>query len=393
MDQYIYIELAPLITENIIYLPEVYEREVVENWHIAIQSFSLNFTPRNVGIAKIYLEELDGYHGGLVQDKILTLFNLDSTQVQKERKTLEFIKLNTHTISKLTFKILDDLNRPIILSKKSHLTLKIKRMDKQYESFSVHSEIEGRNKISKFSHKLPHPLHLDHSGNWKIALTSIIFPNPKLGRNDELTIRISNPLSGPGGNNIPEVVQMNNGEMVSIQHFLTTMKKKIRETLELEKNTRFHISVDSSNKVTIISGLNLQLSFSNRLAYLMGFVHDGFMKAGRKIQLKKNVRYECPYHMDLNRDITEIMKVKCAQTVPTIFNDYYDHILKIIPIRTSDDKYFYYENEELEFHHILPSTLSSIDITLEDQDGLPIPYKSSRFDKVYVSFKIIHDKI
>ena len=50
-------------------------------------------------------------------------------------------------------------------------------------------EHHGKDQIANFQDVLPHPIDLNPHGIWKMALTSVIFPNPKLGMNRELWLR------------------------------------------------------------------------------------------------------------------------------------------------------------------------------------------------------------
>lgn len=157
MDNIIYIELLPAQKSTIIRLPHVFDKNHKKNLYIAVQSISLHLRPSSPSFGKLKLEQLDGFHSGLVQDKILDIFKIGyKDKVAKDRKVLNYVKLSDHVLSKLEVSLLDEENEAIRLSKKSFVVLRLKNMEQEYNSFTIHVNKEGKRQISKFKHTLPH---------------------------------------------------------------------------------------------------------------------------------------------------------------------------------------------------------------------------------------------
>lgn len=384
MDHSIYVQISPEQDVYAVQLPHVIDKSLTSNLHIAIQSLSLHIIPTRPTIGKIRLLELDGFQSDLVQDKILDVFRIESDSIYKERKNLDFVKLSHHSLATLTFQILDQDNNIIKLASRSFISLKIKTMTPEYESFHLHVTEEGKNKISAFKYQLPYPIHLNQTGVWKIAMTSIIFPNPNIGKDTELRVTVTL-------DNVSKAWTYENEEVTNIRSFINKLQLKIKKQLKLTGRQKFLVGV-LDKKFALLSDFPIKIKLSNRLAYLLGFVDDGYTKAGREIQLVPGVTFTAPKTADLTRDVTEAVYVKCSQITPSILNDRFEHILKVIPITSKTQKYFYYEAEEQEYHNILPSTLYNLSIELLDQNFLPLPYKSTRFDKIMLAFKVMHMK-
>ena len=385
MEYIIHAQLEPEKKQIQIKLPHTFDLAQTENLYIAIQTFALNIGTQPPAIGKIRLLELDGFNGSLVQDKILDIFRIDNKYIFKERKTLDFVKLSHHSLSSLTFEVLDGNDKPIKLTKTSFITLCIKSMDKNYTTFSLHVTEEGKRKIPGFRYSLPYPIHLEQVGTWRISLSSIIFPNPNLGQDTEL--RVTAILYD---RNVSWVYDDSN--ISNVKKFINVLQIDVRRKLNLQRKQSFKVGVLASKKFALVSSEPVKITFSNRLAYLLGFTDKGYTNAKSTIKLNRNEMFRGPNTVDLNRDVTEAVYIKCAQIAPSIVNNTYDHILKVVPIQSKTKKYFYYENEEPEYHNILPSTLSHLNIELCDQYMLPLPYKSTRFDKIFISFKVIHEK-
>lgn len=375
--------LEPSKESNKINLPVTFNQKHNENLYIALQSFTLNLPILQFQIGKVELYELDGFHSGLVQDKIFDSFYINSLRVIKERKVLDFIKLSNHAINNLSIRILDANGNPVKLQNNSYLTVRLKTMPSDYESFTIHVEKEGKNKISSFDYRLPYPINLKQTGTWKLALSSIILPNPNIGKDRELRMNVTS-----GNQSISWTY--NDSDVWNTNSFISKMHQDIRRKLKLKRSQLFRVGNLVTGKFSVYSGIDMKLKFSNRLAYLIGYYEDGFNKAGREIDVKSKKIFEAPNFINLSRDIVDIVYVKCNQISPTILNNQFDHILKVVPIRKTGEKYFYYENEELELHDVLPTTLSHLNILLTDQNHLPLPYKSTRFDKISINFKLIH---
>ena len=385
MEHVIHIRLEPGTVQNSIPLPHTFTRAQTENLYVSLQSAAFKISQTPPGIGKIRLLELDGFNSNLVQDKILDVFRIEKSTVYKDRRVQDFVKLSHHTLASLTFEILNGEDRPIKLAKPGYLTLRIKAMDKDYSSFSLHVTEEGKRKISGFRYQLPYPIHLEQVGHWKIGLSSVIFPNPNIGKDREL--RITADL----GNKSMSWTYADS-KISSIRKFIGSLQLDVIAKLELQESQSFRVGVLDDKKFALVSSEPIQLMFSNRMAYLLGFVDEGYTKAGRSITLTPNLIFTAPNHVDLSRDVTEAVYIRCAQISTSIVNKSFDHIMKLIPVQSKNDKYFYYESEDVEFHSILPTTLSHLDITLLDQHFLPLPYKSTRFDKIFMSLKIVHDK-
>ena len=384
METVINLQLEAGVAKNVVKLPLNIERAQTENLYIALQTLHIHVQPTPPTIGKIRLLELDSFNNNLVQDKILDVFKIEQLNIHKERKVLDYVKLSHHNLASLSIEILGSNDKPVLLSKPGYLSLRLKAMTKEYSSFSIHVTEEGKRKISGFRYELPYPIHLEQKGTWKLALSSVVFPNPNVGKDTEL--RITCIL---GNVNVSWTYE--ESKIWNIRKFINTLQLDIRAKLKLKRNQQFRLGIMESKNFALISSEPITVILSNRFAYLLGFVDDGFTKAGRSIDLVPNRKMVFPNTVDLGRDVTEAVYLKCSQIAPCIVNDKFDHVLKLLPIKSKSAKYFYYETEEPEYHIILPSTLSHLNFQLLDQNFLPLPYKSTRFDKIFISLKIIHE--
>lgn len=385
MEHSVYIELQPDVTVHRISLPHVIDKHQTKHLFIALQSALLYLKKTPPDIGKLWLKELSGFRADLAQDKILDTVKIEDNLVQKERKILDFLKLSHHSIHHLTFKLLNSENQPIVLEKPSYLTLRLKTMEPEGESFNIHVTEEGKRKISSFKYQLPYPVHLSETGTWKLALSSIIFPNPNIGNDSALRVAVAY-------GNLAKSWSYDEEKVKNIRKFIYHLQENVKTKLELPAESSFLVGILQDKRIAFLSDLEISITFSNRLGYLLGFVGEGYTKAGKEFKLEKNVKYSSPYPVNMGRDVTDVAYVRCSQIAPSIVNSSFDHILKVIPVSSKRDKYFYYETEQLEFHNLLPTTLSHINIELLDQYSLPLPYKSTRFDKIMLSLKVKHEQ-
>ena len=343
-------------------LPHTYQIHQGEKWSVSLNSASFFFDNIDCEskVINILLRELkNGLFASGDSNILCSISNIEengSAHFESERKRYNLFQSNS--LNSLSFQFIDDVGKLLKLnSKPSFVHLSIETMATEEYQIQLSGTI-AKNE-TEITFNLPNHVNLG-AGNWKLACSNICLP--PISQDDELSIRISQEKSS-------EHFILNEG--TSLGNLLFEINEKLAKVLGSNKA----FIVPHEDKISIDVYVKSELQISRKLALILGFKND-VVKGGLILTFPEAMSIIPENNPDISRTVPQshVMLITCDVIDTIIFNNTYKPILKILPIKTSDSVTFY-EAKNLDFVDIVPSTLSSITMTFENEDGLPVYFK------------------
>ena len=277
----------------------------------------------------------------------------------------------------LTVRILDSQNTPVKLSKDhpTILSINIAVMDQVRE---YHLKMSGNPQevsyLEGLYSTLPYRVQLQEKGTWKMALSSIFFPNPKLQtckawvrikfqgeeKTSEFNLNdIMNPIFGDeymdiGYDNadLPIIIHLRN---IFYDSGILASQVAI---MPIIRNSKLCLQIKSY--------VDFEFEMSKDLAYVLGDTSEGYLNAGGPYTIQQGSIITFDKHISINRRPLDTLMLTCDIIEPSMINNKFRHILKIVPVKRSHEEYLTYEPARHEFHDITPSNLEAMNFKLMD---------------------------
>lgn len=399
-DVIVHINLFPGQETHIIRLPTEIYTPPNTTWAVSLQSYSLNIPDFKPEIVKLLVDEISGEIEGFKTKNILGFVNIGQAVTRGESHHHKFIRIQNHQLSKVTVRIQKLDGEPIIVGINSYISLRFRQMNSYEHDIPIHVHMHGEENMTDFDVELPHPVHMDPSSVWKIALSSMIFPNPETDAEDPLFIQIAHRdayvISALRVDYSIDEIKTN------IRKFVKKMERDIKDSPSFVNKRKLRMAVTPTGHLLIRLGPaekgfegapkpftnDVNLTLSNRLAYILGYIDRGYEQAGRTLKISPGI-FKFPNKIDVFRDKCELLYVKSNIVSPAIVNGKFAPLLRIIPICQTENKYNYFESKNLEFHDIITSTLTRINISLRNQNNLPIRFESSKFNHLIINLRLV----
>ena len=375
-----YISLNAQDLKHTIRFPSQVHLKSQENWYVSL-STAILFPAVSTEYVSVILNELEEKTNNLFTKQVISNIQSKRGICVLHRKKDCFFKLTNHFLSQFRILITDPDKKPIPLAHTSCLCFKIVKMPQKFHEIQYTIEKKGSKDLAKFQDILPHPVDLNPHGIWKIALSSIYFPNPALGTKDHLAIKVNQT-------GIPSICILSNHLLYDKEKFVNDINTQIKKHLKFPKTDNNFGFLVRNNKIVIISGFAISLTLSRRLGYLLGFTDGGYEQAETLLIIKPKEPYIFPNTISLYRDKIRMMKMTSDIVSPAIYNSSYEHIIRLIHVPQSDDNYFYQEFEDLEFHPIIPTTLNKIPIKFTTFENMPVYFGRPENDRMILHFVI-----
>ena len=242
--------------------------------------------------------------------------------------------------------------------------------------------------ISQF----PFYINLKEDGTWRMALSSIFLPNPKL-EDHQVWIRIKyREQEVTSTFNLLEYLSP------TFDRYEELNDLKSRAIIEKFRNIFSECGLHSSDvkieelnqKVTMKSWVPFEFSMSKSLAYVMGDTDKGYLKAGGPYTFEPYQMARFPSSISMGRRPMDTVFIKCDILQHTIVNDRFKRILRIIPIDNSEQSYIHFEPKNLEFHDISPSAMKTILFKIQNEYDETVKINEDK--SIYLNIIIKHFK-
>lgn len=354
----------------ILELPHTYQIQQGERWCVVLHSASLYFDNLDCEsqMVKILLRELKNSMFPASGSNILCVIpNTDEKKPESGcvyyESVLEVSNLiECNTLNTLSFQFVDDEGKLLKLtSRPSFIQLAIKTMERE----EYHIQLSGKaiKDKSEITFNLPNHVNLSASGNWKLACSSVCIP--PLASLDELSMKVTGEKSS----------QDFSFENVTD---LEELRKEINEKIVRVLGKGNALLLLIGNKMLLKVYVKSKLHFSRKLALILGFKAD-IVQDGLSIAIESGTAISPESSPDINLKIQHpnLLLITCNIIDTIIFNKTYKPILKMLPIKTPD-KMTFHETRRPIFLDIVPSTLSSLTMNFEDEEGYPIKFEQGK---------------
>lgn len=314
-----------------------------------------------------------------------------------ESGELNYYRIRTSDFSHITLRILNAQNEAVNLSKEraSFIVINIKIMNPE-DVNEYHVKVSGNPHniayIDGLLSQFPYYINLAENGTWRMALSSIFLPNPKL-ENQQVWIHVKyRDQEVTSHFNILEYLS----PTFDRYEELNDLKSKdiIQKFCDVFAECGVHssdVKIEELNKkLTIKSWVNFQFSMSKNLAYVLGDTENGYLKAGGPYILPPYQMARFPSPISMKRRPLDSVFLKCDILQHTIVNDRFKKILRIVPIDNAENSYIHFEPRNLEFHDITPSAMKSLLFKVHNEYDETI--KINKDKSIYLNVIIKHFK-
>lgn len=353
----------------ILELPHYYQMRQGEKWGVSINSATLFFENLDCEsrIAHILLRELTNTlfpsMGSNILCSISNLTKTDENSCVTYENVKESYKLfECDALKAFSFKFIDDENRVLKLtSKPSFMHLSISNMKNEEYQIQLSGHIKSGE--SEITFDLPNQVNLSVDGNWKMACSNISLP--PINVDAELSMTISYNKKSPRKILIYEtrspdfIIQSINNELAIIFGAGNVFLNMV------------------NNKISLVVYVETDIFISRPLALILGFQDNIITNDGLLLSFNEQPAAITPErNVDVDRKVPQpsVLVLTCDVIDPVIFNNKYKPVLKILPIKTPGVVTFH-EMKRLDFITITPSTLSSIKLSFENEDGNAITFR------------------
>lgn len=291
-----------------------------------------------------------------------------------------YVKLLNTSLKDLTFELTDEYDNRLNLRDGIPTVLQVsfKRMPTTKKSFSVRLTpliTEEENSVSQFRTVLPNSLNLNEE--WRVGLKEITFPTKvkTLPSNfNEIRIRELNPQMQYIPRNFQEHKINLENEIYTEETFLNSLNSKI-ESLNLAK---FSIIDDTLH---VICKKNCSITLYNDLAILLGVpVFNSHSKSiGYSFECKANELVKIGNTIDWNVFRPAYLMIYSDMVKPTLISSEYTNILRIVPIKYSENQSEYQsvEFKNIEFKELANRFINIIQIDIRSHSGNLVQFDSN----------------
>ena len=288
------------------------------------------------------------------------------------------VKLENNNLTDFDISLRDENNKKLQLlpGVPSVITLIFNKMSKNNKSFNLRltSAINDHypdNKQVAFKVKLPSTLQFNRQNNWKVALTSISYPNKFNTFPPAWEDRFCKYQANVASGYLDKEIKFTDGVYTADQLF-DQFNKGFAE-IEPDNTIRDKLNSKSDH-----------LAFTQPGDYMMSYSFLQIMGASRLTRKKnspyyyfniptqqktaKKIKFDRP--MNINYYQPDYMLAYCNIVQPTIIGGEYKNILRMIPIsKDKDDKYLIHEFQSKNFLPLLNTEITEIEINLRSHDG------------------------
>jgi hypothetical protein len=335
----------------------------------------------------------------------------------KEFEQPQTIKLENTDLTQIDISLRDRDNRKLELLEgvATIVSLKFQKMNKNNKTFNVRLTSSANkffpdNDQSKFRVKMPNTLEFSKDRNWKVALTSISYPNKF--------------ISLPGSENdravqyVPWDIKTNpeakrqlaffDRDTTNIESLLTQMNEFL-EFFE-QKLTKTEDNILTFSKpglyffsVNVLKVLGADIDFdslTDKKVYKFAIAdltkaYTLSNKTCNVVSTDTEKKFDCPkehvikFKGSMNMDLfrPDYFITYCNIVEATIIGGEYNNILRVIPIsKNENDNYIIHEFKNKNYIPLLNTEISEIEINIRSHDGGLIEFASNEMVIVNLEF-------
>lgn len=296
----------------------------------------------------------------------------------------ERLKLTVPSLKSLSVRLLDENGQQLHLAAGQPTFLKMSIQNRIDGSFLMRISSKDPSAVgnnSDFRMNLTTPLILQ-KGVWKVALSSVQFPNRflRFTREDAAKVQIRVREAGK-----------EEGELMFLEEDFTSVVNLV-SILSAELSTRYMLNVHMEHyhlliKFTMVDDSETELLFDNKLAILLGMVDFHSPDEMHSIKGKKETVYSSPFKINLGRLSPTAMMIFSDVVEPVIVGSHFSKIMKIIPAEASGGgaagTMQSYESRHLDFVPVAYRHIPSIHMRLLQTDEQPITFANEDEEVLY----------
>ena len=226
---------------------------------------------------------------------------------------------------------------------------------------------------------LPHHIHLQHNGIWKVALSSVYI---QLNDDeDNLFLEVKNDDGKIHRINYKMEDILEKGDSL----FIDTICSDILKHFDWYFND-FIIWLENGHVIAQVYR-KLSIRFSKNLGYKLGNITNGYDGAGQWFHLNTS-RLTLIDPVDFSRKVKKsLITVKSNTADHGVVNDRFDNILKVLCREKNGEEEYYYEAKNLEFVNVASSVLIDLQVSFHDQAGNDVLLQKNCTNFVNLIFK------
>lgn len=335
---------------------------------VGLQSVDIHFKANISENFRLKIEILEASNQEVVKsDKHVIWSDHISRGISRNFTEIEnspLLSLDNRSLSYFTICLRNSNNEEVDISENQFSFLRIKLM-KMSQPSSIHIYHDAKmDKEGTFRVNLSNYISVPQKCSWDLAVSQIGFHNPNNKIRKELKIA---------------VVYKNRMKTASFRYPAPDVEfiiEKIKETIKLLIPTLHNlISISVKNeKLEIKSELDsyFYIQFNSDLGLLMG-CDKNFDMSRKIIYIPGKSSVTLSEKIDLSREIVYSVLIKSSIIQPSLYNDGYQPILRVFPMDGGLQPYVYKTFKNLEHIEITPSSLSTIDFTIHDENNYPFP--------------------
>lgn len=355
------------------------------NWEIAVTGFYLRNCNTKTEYAHlcVYLLELDPDSISLGDFASGNLFFTSPiSRCYYEPNNLTYNRLQCTVLQNLTFKITTERGKPVPIEEgNSYIKLRLRKMT-EARQITLHLH-KTDTKLEEFRINFHEQLRLEQVGRWRIGLLYMHYPNPRYVYDENrdamyFSVRHMDILryfyiTKKVANTFTDVEDL----ITEVKRLLGTAsfgKDASGKDITLEETIELMVFKPSYRSGIYNHGDRpVEIRFGKLLAYVLGNTTHGFHKADQfygKTFLRVERFYQFDDTMDLKRRLpTPNINVVCDIISPVIVNSDYRRVLAVLPPEDLQMDHYHYEPKHMDFCDIQNSTISTINVRLEDHRG------------------------
>ena len=383
-------KLAGPIWEN---FKDIFERDIIYKGELYHGYYLNKNTPSLMGeevdFEKVYTPEIIKVCSSVISAQVLNstfskdllCFCPDFDKLKKKYYFKEFeqppkVKLENNNLTDFDISLRDENNEKLQLLPgiSTVLTLKFNKMLKNNKSFNVRLTSAKNlnypdNTQTVFKVKLPNILQFNPKHNWKVALTSISYPNQFNTFPSNNSKRYCHFEPAPNSTSESKEVLFHDGVYTEEQlyeefnKFIEHPSEKLKPDLKkftLTKQGTYSISSALLNILGLKERNNYDPTTSNTFNFSISGSRFGNQPKNFSFDKLTNLDYYQP----------DYILSYCSIVQQTIVGGEYNNILRMVPIaKDNNDKYIIQEFKNKNFLPLLNSEISEIVVNLRDHSG------------------------
>lgn len=373
--------------EYLSFLPHHYQIRSGEKWFITIDAINIVLEKKNpcTSLLHIRLDELKTTRFNTLNKRFLRITKCihqpDNKQtIFKEFERNSLHQLKTGTFNELTFSFTNEFEEKLSINpEESFLHCTLINMDSEEYHFTLTSEVkEGQTEIQT---ELPYRSRLESKGTWKLACQSVLLP--KIQEKSKFTLYIYDEEK-----KIKNQFSYSQSSLSNPNDIISQMNDDLEREFGVKK-IRFRIDQDGIMKVFCKTLFNF--SISKALGLIFGNTQEDPEKM---LSVRPNAtgffssKYD-PERKDPNSK-NKLIFLKCDIVVPSVYDNGFKNVLKMIPFKQSETDPFFYESKMLNYVEISPSSLSSIYFSMEDEKNETIEFSKDGIFIINLCIKHFH---